>query len=347
MTRVPSRPTDTPSPPTDTPEPTSTPLPTDTPVPPTLSKEEALRKWRAPFVASAFSYTLCKQVSESPEAVPPLAVIVGLGVVAGTLEEWQPQPDQVEIEQSLKAALQEFSTAFQENDTDTLSAAAAEICPTLEEALNSIRAAVTLDGLTDEDLQAVLEEIQKNMEEATAATPEATATQAVAAVPTPTSPPAVLPTDTPAPAPPAQLSKDNAIEVQKQVGIWVMKLYQVKKAKAVYYFGDADVAEGVYLMPFVEFTNTGSGSRSPVEDLDFYLVDGTGNRYDLGFSDGDLGAAHQFQAGHIWDDMDPGAVLGIVIPGDVPEGITDAWLKVDQDPNFVMYLGDASTLPLE
>lgn len=159
----------------------------------------------------------------------------------------------------------------------------------------------------------------------------------------------VPPTDTPAPPPPVQigLSKDSAVGVQKQIGIWAMKLYQVKKAKAVYFFGDADVADGVYLMPFVEFTNTGAGSRAPVEDLDLYIVDGSANRYDLGFSDGDLGAAHQFQAGHIWDDMDPGAVLGIVIPGDVPEGITDAWLKADQDPNFIMYLGDASALPLE
>lgn len=166
----------------------------------------------------------------------------------------------------------------------------------------------------------------------------------------PTNTPApVLPTDTPAPPPPVQvgLSKDSAIGVQKQIGIWAMKLYQVKKAKAVYFFGDADIAEGVYLMPFIEFTNTGPGSKAPVEDLDLYIVDGAANRYDLGFSDGDLGAAHQFQAGHIWDDMDPGAVLGIVIPGDVPEGITDAWLKVDQDPNFIMYLGDASALPLE
>jgi hypothetical protein len=193
-----------------------------------------------------------------------------------------------------------------------------------------------------------LEEIQKNLEEAEATTPEATATQEVAVVPTPTSPPAAPPTDTPAPPPPpAQLSKDSAIGVQKQIGVWAMKLYQVKKAKAVYYFGDADIADGVYLMPFIEFTNTGPGSRAPIEDLNLYIIDGAGNRYDLGFSDGDLGAAHQFQAGHIWDDMDPGAVLGIVIPGDVPEGITDAWLKADQDPGFVMYLGDASTLPME
>lgn len=157
------------------------------------------------------------------------------------------------------------------------------------------------------------------------------------------------PTDTPVPPPPPQvgLSKDSAVGVQKQIGVWAMKLYQVKKAKAVYFFGDADVADGVYLMPFIEFVNTGAGSRAPVEDLDLYIVDGSANRYDLGFSDGDLGAAHQFQAGHIWDDMDPGAVLGIVIPGDVPEGITDAWLKADQDPNFIMYLGDASALPSE
>jgi hypothetical protein len=158
--------------------------------------------------------------------------------------------------------------------------------------------------------------------------------------------PTALPTATPAPTP-TPLPRSNDFGIQKQVGSWGMKLYDVKRAKAVYFYEDAEIAQGVWLMPFVEFTNLGSGTRSPWEDLDFYLKDDQGRTYDAGYSDGNLGAGWQFQAGDIMDDINPGLVLGVVLPVDVPESLGDVWLMVEQDPSFAAYLGNASAVPLE
>jgi hypothetical protein len=152
--------------------------------------------------------------------------------------------------------------------------------------------------------------------------------------------PAALPTPTPLP-------KSNDFGVQKQVDSWGMKLYDVKRAKAVYFSGNAEVAQGVWLMPFVEFTNTGSGTRSPWEDLDFYLLDDQGRTHEARYNDANLGAGWQYQAGSIMDDINPGLVLGVVLPVDVPENMGDVWLRVEQDASFAIYLGNASAVPLE
>jgi len=157
--------------------------------------------------------------------------------------------------------------------------------------------------------------------------------------PVPTEPP---PTSTPIP-----LSRDDDLGVQKQVGSWGMNLYAVKRAKAIYYRNDAEVAQGVWLLPFVEFSNLGTGTRSPWEDLDFYLFDDRGWSYEARHNDAWLEAGWQFQAGDIMDDINPGLMLGVVLPVDVPEDMGDVWLRVEQDPGFAMYLGNASSIPLE
>jgi hypothetical protein len=157
--------------------------------------------------------------------------------------------------------------------------------------------------------------------------------------------PTAAPTDTPVPPTPLPIVDDMG--VQKQVGQWGMKLYDVKRAKAVYFFGDAQIAQGVWLLSFVEFTNMSSGTRNPWEDLDFYYVDDQGNTYEASYNDAWLGARWQFQAGDIMDDIQPGSVLGVVLPIDSPENMGNVWLRVEQDPNFAIYLGDASTIPVE
>ena len=126
-----------------------------------------------------------------------------------------------------------------------------------------------------------------------------------------------------------------------------MSLYDVKRAKAVYYRNDAEVAQGVWLLPFVEFTNLGTGTKSAWEDLDFYLFDDRGWSYEARHNDAWLEAGWQFQAGNIMDDINPGLMLGVVLPVDVPEDMGDVWLRVEQDPDFAIYLGNASSIPLE
>ncbi len=158
--------------------------------------------------------------------------------------------------------------------------------------------------------------------------------------------PEALPTATPAPTP-TPLPRTDDFNNPKQVGSWVMKLYDVKRAKAVYFYENAEVAQGVWLMPFVEFTNQGSGTRSPWEDLDFYLQDDQGRTYEAGYNDANLGAGWQFQAGSTMDDINPGLALGVVLPVDVPEDMGDVWLRVEQDASFAIYLGNASNISLE
>jgi hypothetical protein len=55
-----------------------------------------------------------------------------------------------------------------------------------------------------------------------------------------------------------------------------------------------------------------------------------------------LGASFQFQAGKLYDDINPGLKLGIALPVDVPPDVGDMWLRVKQYPNVVIYIGNIS-----
>jgi hypothetical protein len=128
--------------------------------------------------------------------------------------------------------------------------------------------------------------------------------------------------------------------------LWGLKLYDVKRAKAVYYLGDAEFAHGTWLIPFVEFRNLGTGTAAPHNNLHFYLQDDKGRTWTYDpLNDGVLGAAWQFQAGHLNDDINPGSVLGIALPYDVAPELGDMWLRVKEAPDAVMYLGDVSEIP--
>lgn len=203
-------------------------------------------------------------------------------------------------------------------------------------------------------------------------TPTATSTPTSAPSPTPTStvtplpptftpipptftpvPPTftpIPPTFTPVPptSTPPPLPASAEIGVAKSAGPWGLKLYDVKRAKAVWFAGQGTYAQGVWLIPFVEFTNNGSGTRSPNEDLDFYFVDDQGRSFDFSVlsSKAILGAANQFTTGHYYDPINPGLVLGISLPFDTPLDLGGVWLKIQQDPAFSIYLGQANQVPL-
>ncbi len=156
----------------------------------------------------------------------------------------------------------------------------------------------------------------------------------------PATPPAAVP---PTPVP---MSKDSSIGVEHKSAIWTLKLTDVKRAKAVYFFGKATVAMGTHVIPMVEFRNDGSGTAAPSHNFDFYLQDDQGRTYDYDmFNDAVLGAAWQFQMGHLYDDINPGLALGIALPFDVPLDMGDVWLLAKQDPGLVMYLGNVGQLP--
>lgn len=155
---------------------------------------------------------------------------------------------------------------------------------------------------------------------------------------------------TPIPPPtPAPLSKDTGIgAAEVQVQNWGLRLYDVKKAKTVYYYGSGEYAAGVWLIVLVEFRNLGTGTDKPNASLDFYLQDAAGRTFEYDFfNSGDLAASWQFQAGHIYDRINPGSVLGIALPWDVSPDLGDMWLRVEQNPNIAIYLGNVSQLPAE
>jgi len=152
------------------------------------------------------------------------------------------------------------------------------------------------------------------------------------------------------PAPPATPTPFPRIVPMGQeitVGNWGLRLYAVKKAKTVYFFGDPQTAQGHYLLVFIEFRNSAGGTREPSRDFNFYLVDDKGRQWQFDvFGDAVLPASWQFIAGHLYDDIQPGATLGIVLPFDVPDDTNHVFLRVQQDRKFVMYLGDVSSLPI-
>jgi hypothetical protein len=147
-------------------------------------------------------------------------------------------------------------------------------------------------------------------------------------------------------APPVVMSKTMPLGQEFLTTLWGVKLYDVKRAKAVYWYGDGEIAHGTWLIPLVEFRNLGSGTNDPHSNLHFYLQDDKGRTFTYDpFNDGVLGAAWQFQAGHLYDDINPGSALGVALPFDVSPDLGDMWLRVKEAPNVVMYLGNVSQMP--
>ena len=174
----------------------------------------------------------------------------------------------------------------------------------------------------------------------------ATALGPTANVPMPENIPTPLPVPTAAPRPTAvPLSRESAIGKEFLTTLWGLKLYDVKRAKVVYHFGDADIAHGTWLIPFVEVRNLGSGTAQPNRNLHYYLQDAGGRTFTYDpFNDGVLGAAWQFKAGHLYDNINPGSVLGVALPYDVAPDLGDVWLRVKEAPGVVMYLGNISQM---
>lgn len=144
---------------------------------------------------------------------------------------------------------------------------------------------------------------------------------------------------------PVPLAKVKPLGQELLTPSWGLKLYDVQRAKAVYYFSRAQFAQGTYIIPLVEFRNLSTGTAQPYDNLDFYLQDSAGKTYNFQpFGDAVLEAGWQFKAGHLYDDMNPGAVLGIALPFDVPATTGDVWLRIKQHPNVVMYLGNVSEM---
>jgi len=54
--------------------------------------------------------------------------------------------------------------------------------------------------------------------------------------------------------------------------------------------GDPEIAQSVWFMPFIEFTDLSSGTLYPAKDFDFYIQDVQGRTFDANHISGSSGA---------------------------------------------------------
>ena len=179
--------------------------------------------------------------------------------------------------------------------------------------------------------------------------PTATATPTETEPPTPP-PPTEVPTLAPTAVPPTAVPQVVPWKQDFQDGIWTWNLYDVKKRKAVYYYSKSTVAQGYYLLVFIQLTNTSSGSAYPCHTLsDVCLIDGAGNRHEVSSPltverDASLYAGWQYQTDDLWSKYSPGQVVGAVEAWDLPEGSGDIYLHIG---DHTIFIGNFDELPVE
>jgi len=141
-------------------------------------------------------------------------------------------------------------------------------------------------------------------------------------------PPTRTPAPTQPPAPPPSASTVGGLPVT--VNGWTWSVYQVKKEKAVYFYQDSAVAEGMFYILFLRITNGRSGTSYPEKDLDFYLMDASGKRYTT--SRFEYYAQWQYGGkGDSFDEFQPGQTGEIILLYDVPSGTTGLRLVGTRD----------------
>lgn len=132
----------------------------------------------------------------------------------------------------------------------------------------------------------------------------------------PTSAPAQVPTPAPVQAP-APLPEFG---VTKQCGHFEYKLYDLRKVKSVWLFDSEYIAQGNFLLIFVEVKNISTGTSYFGKFGPRLVLAAPSQR--LAAADdswrGGFRAGWMFQAGSIYDDVNPGLVLGEVEAYDLP-----------------------------
>lgn len=165
----------------------------------------------------------------------------------------------------------------------------------------------------------------------------------------PTPPPAP-PTPTPAPAgaaPTAAPAPAQGLTIGSQVDAngWSFKVYDVKRRKVVYLYDYSYVAQGNFVLVFVEATNHTPGTSYFAKDLEPWLTDKRGNE-NFGSSKGSSYA--QWQLGGLdsfYTDVNPGQTVRMLAAYDVPDGVGEVSLSLS--PPLWIALGNADAIPVE
>jgi hypothetical protein len=191
-----STPTDRPTP-TNTLTPTYTPIPTNTPVPtntpkPTIPPEELKEKWRIPFRAATLTFGAYKYLFELVDKLQAgeiddtatLGQMIGPGILLmatdGILTEWEPTPDQTIYKDSLLNYVSIARNAISQLTNEEITIADIpglldDDYTGIKEVFQSIKDDMKGDGLSDDDITAMADELVQALEATTnTATPEPT-----------------------------------------------------------------------------------------------------------------------------------------------------------------------------
>lgn len=150
-----------------------------------------------------------------------------------------------------------------------------------------------------------------------------------AAAPTVTSAQAATPVAPPTAVP----AKGPEFGITKQCGHFEYKLYDLRKVKSVWFYDKEYLAQGNFLLVFIEVKNISTGTSYFAQFSPRLLVNVPGQRkiqvYDS-FAGG-FYAGWMYQTGSFYDDLNPGAVLGQVEAYDLP---------IDSDFNLIFDMRD-------
>ncbi len=156
-----------------------------------------------------------------------------------------------------------------------------------------------------------------------------------------------IPTPPPTPTPKPQMNLAEAfpgIGETVTANGWEFKIYDVKKRKAVYFYDEAYIAQGHFLLVFIEAVNRKPGTAS-FGDLDPYVADLTGKEYEYS-SKGSWYAQWQYEGlSSYYDDVNPGNLIRIVHAYDLPDTVGDVTFGVNTGQKI--YLGNFSAMPSE
>jgi len=166
---------------------------------------------------------------------------------------------------------------------------------------------------------------------------------------TPTLAPAPKPTATPAPTKaPVDVSAFPQIGDQVTLGGWAFKVYDVKKRKAVYFYDYSYVAQGHFLIVFVEAVNHQSGTAY-FGELRPWVADMAGSVYRESFK-ASAYAQWQFEGlDGYYHDVNPGALVRMAEAYDLPDSTGDVLLSLQsatEGPKWV-YLGHFAQMESE
>jgi hypothetical protein len=114
-----------------------------------------------------------------------------------------------------------------------------------------------------------------------------------------------------------------------EAGGWRFKVSEVHKRKAVYFYGDAHVAMGRYLIVIIDATNLQSGTDYFARTIAPWVTDKPGNVFDIS---GTASGYARWQYGgisSIFTDVDPGDFVRIAIAVDLPDDTGEVLLSTD------------------